>query len=48
MSNKYKTKEKRIQDAIAHKNQHPRLSLKMYANKFNALYKYVIARYKGI
>ena len=48
MSNKYKTEEKRVQDAIDYKNRHPGLSLKTYANKFGALYKRVVARHKGV
>ena len=48
MSNKYETEEKRVQDAIDYKNRHPRLLHKTCANEFDALYKRVVARYKGV
>ena len=48
MSNKYETEEKRVQDAIDYKNRHPGLSLKTCADEFDAPYKRVVARHKGV
>jgi hypothetical protein len=48
MPDKYETQEKRVQDAIAHKNRHPELSLKACAKEYDAPYKRIVAHHKGI